>query len=71
MVLIFDGARFKYPMHWCLIDLLWDSFQTIDKVTMKARAYIILKKDVEHNSSIKLILNKLDFQKILIIHQKI
>lgn len=65
MVLIFDVARFKYPLHWCSVDLLWDSFQTIDKATMKARGYILLKKDEKHNSCIKLILNKFDFKKIL------
>ena len=48
LILILDVARFKYPLHWVPLPLLWNALAPIDTATGKSRGYILLSK---HNSS--------------------
>ncbi|RKP23191.1 Phytochelatin synthase, partial [Syncephalis pseudoplumigaleata] len=42
MVLVLDVARFKYPIYWVPLELLWDSLKPADPATGKSRGYSIL-----------------------------
>ena len=44
LILILDVARFKYPVHWIPIDLLWQSMCTIDSATGKSRGFYLVAK---------------------------
>ena len=44
MVLILDVARFKYPVYWVSVDLLFEALYPIDTATGKPRGFVLLSK---------------------------
>jgi glutathione gamma-glutamylcysteinyltransferase len=48
MLLVLDVARFKYPSYWVPLELLFKSLLPLDKVANKSRAYMFLKKRLNH-----------------------
>ncbi|XAR61075.1 Glutathione gamma-glutamylcysteinyltransferase [Bertholletia excelsa] len=44
MVLILDVARFKYPLHWVPLSLLWEEMDSKDDATGHYRGFMIVSK---------------------------
>ena len=57
-----DVARFKYPVHWVKLDLLYKSMKDgIDKATGKCRGYFILTRRVNIDFNLKLPFDKVSW----------
>jgi len=41
-LLILDVARFKYPPHWCPVEVMYEALKPIDKDTGKSRGWCLL-----------------------------
>jgi hypothetical protein len=58
MVLILDVARFKYPPYWVSIEMLWESFLSIDNQSGTTRGFAKLSKSIASCSILCHITNK-------------
>ncbi|KAI8877282.1 Phytochelatin-domain-containing protein [Backusella circina FSU 941] len=47
-VLIMDTARYKYPIYWCPLEVVYESMTPIDKETGYPRGYFLLSYDRDH-----------------------
>lgn len=44
--LVLDTARFKYPSYWCDIGMLYNSMKIKDRITQKARGFVLLSRNI-------------------------
>jgi glutathione gamma-glutamylcysteinyltransferase len=67
MVLVMDVARFKYPIYWVPLKLLWEALKPLDPATGRPRGYVILRRAQmgAEPTLVRLGLDKLQWARIL------